>query len=92
MFTIKPVDREAIVEAAQKTGAVVTAENHNIVGGLGSAVAEVLSETTCAPLERVGVRDRFGEVGSVDYLKKTFGICVEDIVAAARKAVERKAK
>ncbi len=92
MFTIKPVDREAIVEAAQMTGAVVTAENHNIVGGLGSAVAEVLSETACAPLERVGVRDRFGEVGSVDYLKKTFGIGVEDIVAAARKAVERKAK
>lgn len=91
MFTIKPVDRQAIVEAAEKTGAVVTVENHSVIGGLGSAVAEVLAETVCAPLERVGVRDRFGEVGSVEYLKKTLGIGVDDIVAAAKKAVARKA-
>lgn len=90
MFTIKPIDREAIVKAARDTGAIVTAENHSVIGGLGSAVAEVLSETVCAPLERVGVRDRFGEVGSVDYLKKTLGIGVEDIVAAAKRAVDRK--
>ena len=91
MFTIKPLDRDAVVRAARETGAVVTAENHSVIGGLGSAVAEVLSETECAPLERVGVRDRFGEVGGVEYLKKTLGIGVEDIVAAAKKAVSRKA-
>ncbi len=91
MFTIKPIDRAAVVRAAETTGAVVTVENHNIIGGLGSAVAEVLSETVCAPLERVGVRDRFGEVGSVEYLKKAFGIEVADIVLAARKAMGRKA-
>ncbi|MCC8166664.1 MAG: hypothetical protein LIQ31_11070 [Planctomycetes bacterium] len=54
-------------------------------------MAEVLSETACAPLERVGVRDHFGEVGSVDYLKKVFSIGIEDIVAAAKRAVQRKA-
>ncbi len=91
MFTIKPIDRQAIADAAEQTGAVVTAENHSIIGGLGSAVAEVLTETTCAPLERVGVRDHFGEVGSVEYLKKVFSIGIEDIVAAAKRAVQRKA-
>ncbi|MCD7898057.1 MAG: hypothetical protein LUG50_15515 [Planctomycetaceae bacterium] len=91
MFTIKPIDRRAVVEAAERTGAVVTAENHSVIGGLGSAVAEMLTETVCAPLERVGVRDHFGEVGSVDYLKKVFSIGVEDIVAAAKRAVGRKA-
>ena len=90
MFTIKPVDREAVEKAARDTGAVVTVENHSIIGGLGSAVAEALAEGAGAPLERVGVRDRFGEVGSVDYLKKTFSMDVQDIVAAVKKAVARK--
>lgn len=90
MFTIKPIDREAIVEAAEQTGAIVTAENHNIINGLGSAVAEVLAETSCVPLERVGVIDRFGEVGSVDYLKKTLHLTPEDIAQAAKKAILRK--
>ncbi len=91
MFTVKPVDVEAIVQAARATGAVVTAENHSVIGGLGSAVAETLAETVPVPLERVGVRDRFGEVGSVNYLKKTLAIDVGDIVAAAKRAVQRKA-
>ena len=91
IFTIKPIDRDAIALAAKTTGAIVTAENHSILGGLGSAVAEVLAETVAAPLERIGVRDHFGEVGSVDYLKKAFGMTPEDIAKAARKAIQRKA-
>ena len=70
MFTIKPVDAEAIIEAAKTTGAIVTAENHSIINGLGSAVAEVLAENICCPMERIGAKDRFGEVGDMDYLKK----------------------
>lgn len=90
LFTIKPVDREAIVQAARETGAVVTAENHNIIGGLGSAVAEVLAETHPVPLERVGVNDRFGEVGEVGYLMKTLGLTAADIAEKAKNAVARK--
>lgn len=92
LFTIKPIDREAIAEAAQSTGAIVTAENHNVIGGLGSAVAEVLAETTPCVLERVGVHDRFGEVGDVEYLKKTLHLTAEDIVLAAKRAIARKGK
>lgn len=90
MFTLKPIDQDAVIEAAKTTGAIVTAENHNIVNGLGSAVAEVLAEHTAAPLERIGAKDRFGEVGPVDYLKKAIGLTAEDIAAAAKKAVARK--
>lgn len=92
MFTIKPIDRECVVRAARKTGAVVTAENHNIINGLGSAVAEVLGEEAPVPLERVGVHDEFGEVGSVDYLKERFGLTAENIVEKAKKAIARKSK
>jgi len=90
MHTIKPIDAEAIIQAAVETGAIVTAENHSIVGGLGSAVAEVLAEERPTPLVRVGVRDRFGEVGKQDYLMRTFGITAADIEAAALKAIARK--
>lgn len=90
MFTIKPVDREAIVRSAKETGAIVTAENHNIIGGLGSAVAEVLVEEMPVPMERVGVKDHFGEVGSVSYLKEKFGLTSDEIVEKARKAIARK--
>lgn len=90
MFTIKPIDREAVIEAAKTTGAIVTAENHNIINGLGSAVAEVLAENTYAPLERIGAKDCFGEVGPVDYLKKRFEMTAEDIAKAAKKAISRK--
>lgn len=92
MFTIKPVDREAVIEAARSTGAIVTAENHNIINGLGSAVAEVLAENVCCPMERIGAKDRFGEVGDMDYLKKAVGMRAEDIAAAVRRVVERKGK
>lgn len=90
MFTIKPVDKKTIIQAAQETGAIVTAENHNIINGLGSAVAEVLSENCCVPLERVGVDDRFGEVGDVAYLMKNFGLTADDIVRKAEKVIARK--
>lgn len=90
MFTIKPIDKEAVIEAAKTTGAIVTAENHNIINGLGSAVAEVLAENACAPLERIGAKDCFGEVGPVDYLKKRFEMTAEDIAKAAKKAISRK--
>ncbi|MHC1760057.1 MAG: transketolase family protein [Negativicutes bacterium] len=90
MFTIKPIDREAIISAARETGAIVTAENHNIINGLGSAVAEVLVEEALAPMERVGVQDLFGEVGSEDYLRDRFGLSATDIVAKVRKVMSRK--
>jgi transketolase len=90
IWTIKPIDEEAVKEAAEETGAIVTAENHNIIGGLGSAVAEVLAEKSPAPLERIGVRDRFGEVGSVGYLKKAFHMEKSDIAEAVRKVLARK--
>lgn len=90
LFTIKPVDRDAIVEAAKATGAIVTAENHNVIGGLGSAVSEVLTDTVCCPLERVGVQDRFGEVGDVNYLKKALHLTAGDIAAAVRRVIARK--
>jgi len=91
IHTVKPIDTEAIVRAAEETGAIVTAENHNIIGGLGSAVAEVLAEERPTPLARIGVRDRFGEVGRQDYLMRTFGITAEDIANAALKVMRRKA-
>ncbi|MBQ3892607.1 MAG: transketolase family protein [Desulfovibrio sp.] len=88
---IKPLDTQAVIDAARQCGAVVTAENHNIINGLGSAVAEALAENAPAPLERVGVRDHFGQVGKARDLMKTFGILASDIAAAARKAISRKA-
>ncbi|MDR1902279.1 MAG: transketolase family protein [Treponema sp.] len=90
MFTIKPIDREAVENAARKTGAIVTAENHNIYNGLGSAVAEALVETCPVPMERVGVQDHFGEVGSVDFLRDKFGLSAASIAEKAIKAVGRK--
>lgn len=90
MFTIKPIDKELIVESAEKTGAIVTVENHNIINGLGSAVAEVLVENRPVPMERVGVKDKFGEVGEQSFLMEKFGLTANDIGNAARKVLERK--
>ncbi|MCM3727324.1 transketolase family protein [Neobacillus cucumis] len=83
MFSIKPIDRELIVEYAEKTKAVVTAENHNVIGGLGSAVAEVLSEHCPTKMKRIGVREKFGQVGKVDYLKGVYQLTEKDIAEAA---------
>lgn len=90
MFTIKPLDKELVARCAKETGAIVTAENHNIIGGLGSAVADVLSTKYPCPQEMVGVQDMFGQVGDVDFLKEVYGLTSDDIVKAAKKAIKRK--
>ncbi len=90
MFTIKPLDTALVEDCARKTGAIVTAENHSVIGGLGAAVAETLAETTPVPMERVGVKDQFGEVGDVDYLMERFGLSAPFIADAVRKVLARK--
>ncbi len=92
IHTVKPIDVEAIVKEAKKTGAVVTAENHNIINGLGSAVAEVLAENCPTVMERVGTKDHFGEVGKKDFLMEKFGLKAQYIVDAALRVLERKNK
>ncbi|MDW7738754.1 MAG: transketolase family protein [Bacillota bacterium] len=89
-FTLKPIDKETICRCALETGAIVTVENHNIVGGLGSAVAEVLAENTPVPLERVGVCDLFGEVGPVEYLMENFNMTAASIVERAKIVLGKK--
>jgi transketolase len=88
--TIKPLPADAIVASARKTGAVVTCEAHSIIGGLGSAVAEVLGELAPVPLARVGVRDVFGTSGEPAELMAHFGLTGADIAKAARKLLEKK--
>jgi transketolase len=90
IHTIKPIDQEAIIKAASDTGAIVTCEEHSIIGGLGSAVAEVVVENNPVPMERVGVMDTFGESGTPSSLLVKYHLTAEDIVAAAKKAVSRK--
>lgn len=90
MASIKPIDAGLIVASAGKTGAVVTAEEHSIIGGLGSGVAEVLAENMPVPMERVGVRDSFGESGSPGELLEKYGITSHHIVSAVERAVTRK--
>ena len=88
--TIKPIDVEAISTWARKTGAVVTAENHRIIGGLGSAVAEVLVEHSPVPMRRVGIPDVFGESGDDDALTEKYGLSVRHVVDAAREVLAKK--
>lgn len=90
MATIKPIDRDIIVRAASETGVIVTAEEHNIIGGLGSAVAEVVCETVPVPVVRVGVNDTFGKSGPALELLKVFGLCAENIVAKTKEALKLK--
>jgi transketolase len=90
MPTIKPFDREAVMKAAERTGAVVTIENHLITGGLGSSVAEVLSEECPLPLVRLGLVDTFAEPGSPEYLFENYGMTSEHIVKAVHRAIEKK--
>jgi len=85
MFTIKPIDQELVLKAAQETGKIVTAENHNIIGGLGDAVANALIEGgQFVPMKKVGVQDQFGSVGPQDYLQEHYGLTAAKIVEAAR--------
>jgi transketolase len=90
MHTIKPLDTELIVRCALETGAIVTAEEHSIVGGLGGAVAECLSQNAPVPLERVGVNDTFTESGPYLDLLEKYGMSVEAVAEAAERAVARK--
>tara|TARA_B100000287_G_scaffold94314_1_gene86521 strand:+ start:414 stop:1352 length:939 start_codon:yes stop_codon:yes gene_type:complete len=90
MHTIKPLDTELVNRVAARCGAIVTAEDHSIIGGLGGAVAEHLSSTSSTPLERVGVRDRFGESGQADEMLELMELSAPHIVKAAMKAITRK--
>ncbi len=90
LHTLKPLDRELLVRCARETGAVVTAEEHQINGGLGGAVAEVLVQHHPVPMEFVAVNDRFGQSGKPSELMKAFGLTASDIVAAADRVLGRK--
>lgn len=90
VHTIKPIDREAVVKAAETTGAIVTAEEHNVIGGLGAAVTEVVCETKPVPVLRVGVEDSFGRSGTVPALLELYGLTPENIAAKAKAAVAMK--
>lgn len=88
--SVKPLDVQTIVACAQKTGAAVTAEEHNIIGGLGSAVAEALSEHAPTPLVRVGIRDTFGESGRPLELLEKYGLTKKEVMAAVKAAIARR--
>ena len=90
MHTIKPLDQDLIERLASDCGAIVTAEDHNIIGGLGGSVAEFLSSTNPTPLERVGVKDRFGESGQADEMLELMEISAPYIAEAAERAINRK--
>lgn len=87
--TIKPIDRDIIVNAAKETGRIVTAEEHSVIGGLGSAVAEVVVRECPVPMEMVGQLDTFGESGKPDQLKEKYGMDAEAVIRACRKIMER---
>ena len=86
VHTIKPVDRETVLTSARKTGVVLTAENHNVIGGLHAAILETLAEERI-PVKAVGIRDRFGEVGKLPYLREAMGLNKEEIINAAHEAL-----
>lgn len=90
MHTIKPLDEDAVLKACEETGAIVTCENHNIIGGLYSAVCEAVCGSCPVPVEPVGVLDQFGEVGPIDYLQTRFGLTAKDIEVKAKFAISRK--
>lgn len=88
--TVKPIDKDTLIEAAKKTKAVVTAEEHQLMGGMGSAVLEVLAQNYPVPARMVGVEDRFGESGDPDTLMKAFGLTSDHIVEAAKEVLKMK--
>lgn len=90
IHTLKPIDSEILVKAAKETGAIVTVEEHNIIGGLGSAVSEVICEENPAPVIKVGVKDTFGESGKPEELLKAYGLKDVNIVEAVKKAIKAK--
>lgn len=90
IHTVKPLDEEAVLNSLRKTRCAVTAEEHNIIGGLGDAIAQVAAKNFPVPIEYIGTRDTFGESGTPAQLLKKYGLDVPDIVAAAEKAISRK--
>ncbi len=90
IHTWKPIDKDAIIECAKETGAIVTCENHNVCNGLGSAVCEVVCQNSPVPMRLVGVKDEFGQVGKNAYLSEQYHITTQDIVEAAREVVKNK--
>ena len=90
MSTIKPIDKELIITAAKETKAIVTAEEHSIIGGLGSAVCEVVSEECPVVVKKVGVKDSFGESGTPAELLKKYGLTANDIVEAVKESINKK--
>lgn len=90
IHTIKPIDADLLTQAAKKTGAIVTAEEHNIIGGLGSAVAEVLSESCPVPIKRVGTKDVFGRSGKPYELMELYGLTAENIAENVKQAIALK--
>ena len=87
---MKPLDTECIVRAALETGALITVEEHSVIGGLGGAVAELISEFQPVPLQRVGLSDQFAESGPYEDLLDNYGMAVDDIVSAAERTLSRK--
>ncbi len=90
IHTIKPIDSALIIKAAQETGAIVTAEEHNIIGGLGSMVASVTAGNQPVPVRMVGIEDKFGKSGKPDSLMQMYGLTAEKIAATAREAIRMK--
>lgn len=90
VHTVKPLDEETICTCAKETGAVVTCEEHQVMGGLGSAICEVLARNYCVPVEFVGIQDRFGESGRPEELLKTYNLSAVDIIRAAHQVIKRK--
>ena len=90
IHTIKPIDKDIIIKAAKETGAIVTAEEHSVIGGLGGAVAEVLSENMPVPVKRIGIQDKFGKSGKPDELLEMYGLTAPHIAKAAKTAIAMK--
>lgn len=90
VHTLKPLDEETILNSVKKTGCVVTCENHNVIGGLGSAVSELLGRSLPSPIEMIGIQDRFGEVGKMSELMEKYKMDSNSIVEAVKKCIKRK--
>ena len=90
IHTIKPLDKDAVINSIKKTGCAVTAEEHNVLGGLGDSIAQVAAANHPIPIEMIGTQDTFGESGKPTELRKKYGLDTEFIVAAAEKAINRK--
>lgn len=92
MSTIKPLDTDMVIKCAKETGAILTAENHSIYGGLGSAVSEAIVENYPVPMQRIGIKDVLGEAGANAELLDKYGMSADHIAEAVRKVIRRKSK